>query len=64
MTEEGKAKAKEMQETIRNRLQNQEQYDDTIVKQMVDCIRVYKDKRLEIVFGGGITIEEYLQPVQ
>lgn len=64
MTEEGKAKAKEMQETIRNRLQNQDQYDDTIVKQMVECIRVYKDKRLEIVFGGGITIEEYLQPVQ
>ena len=64
MTEEGQAKAREMQETIQKRLLHQDEYDDVVVRQMIECIRVYKDKRLEIIFGGGITIEENLLPLQ
>ena len=35
-------------------------YDDTIVRQMIECIRVYHDGRLEIIFGGGYEIAEHL----
>lgn len=39
-------------------LTNMDQYDDRIVRQMVECIRVYHDGKLEIVFGGGTEIVE------
>lgn len=35
-------------------------YDDTIVRQMIECIRVYHDGQLEIIFGGGYEIAEHL----
>ena len=35
-------------------------YDDSIVRQMVECIKVYKDGRIQIILGGGYEIEEYL----
>ena len=41
-------------------LTNMDQYDDRIVRQMVECIRVYHDGKLEIVFGGGAEIIEYI----
>lgn len=39
-------------------LTNMDQYDDRIVRQMVECIKIYHDGRLEIVFGGGTEIVE------
>lgn len=37
-----------------------DQYDDSIVRQMIECIKVFDDGRLEIIFGGGYEVEEYL----
>ena len=36
-------------------------YDDTIVHQMIECVKVYPDGRLDIIFGGGYLIEEGLK---
>lgn len=33
-------------------------YDDSIVRQMVECIKVYPGGKLEIIFGGGYLVEE------
>ena len=33
-------------------------YDDAIVRQMIECIKVFDDKRLLIIFGGGYEVEE------
>ncbi len=50
----------EIQKTIDRRTQNSQVYDDSIVRQMIECIRVYHDGRLEIIFGGGYEMEEHL----
>lgn len=50
----------EIQKTISQRQKNKYTYDDSIVRQMIECIKVYKDGRLEIIFGGGYEIEEHL----
>lgn len=34
------------------------EYDDSIVRQMVECIKVYPSGKLEIIFGGGYLVEE------
>ena len=51
---------KEIQATIDSRSASINAYDDTIVRQMIECIRVYHDGRLEIIFGGGYEIAEHL----
>lgn len=51
---------KEIQATIDSRAAKANEYDDTIVRQMIECIRVYHDGRLEIIFGGGYEIAEHL----
>lgn len=33
-------------------------YDDSIVRQMVECIKVYPGGKLEIIFGGGYLVKE------
>ena len=45
---------------MNGRLASMDTYDDSIVRQMIECIRVFHDGRLEIVFGGGYEIEEHL----
>ena len=35
-------------------------YDDAIVRQMIECIEVFKDGKLLIHFGGGYEIEEHI----
>lgn len=37
---------------------HQDVYDDSIVRQMVECIKVFPDGRLEVYFGGGYCVEE------
>ena len=61
-SEDGELQARlaEIQETIANRKKNKDVYDDSIVRQMVECIKVYKDGRIQIILGGGYEIEEYL----
>ena len=36
------------------------QYDESVVRQMVECVKVYSGGKLEIVFDGGYTVEEEL----
>ena len=54
------ARLEEIQDTIAKRKKNKDVYDDSIVRQMVECIKVYKDGRIQIILGGGYEIEEYL----
>lgn len=37
------------------------EYDDTIVRQMIECIKVYDDNKIEVIFGGGTSIVEELK---
>lgn len=48
---------KEIQDTINEREANKDVYDDSIVRQMIECIKVFKDGRLLIIFGGGYEVE-------
>lgn len=48
----------QIQAIIAEREQNCMEYDDSIVRQMIECIKVYPGGRLEIIFGGGYLIEE------
>ncbi len=50
----------QIQSIIDQREQNSDQYDDSIVRQMIECIKVHKDSKLTIIFGGGYEIAEYL----
>lgn len=49
-----------IQELIEQRNNNRNCYDDSIVRQMVECIQVHKDGKLSVIFGGGYTVEEQL----
>ena len=40
-----------------------EWYDDSIVRQMVECIKVYADKHIEVIFGGGYAVEEMVEGI-
>lgn len=57
---EAQKRMDEIQKTIDERTLNSDKYDDSIVRQMVECIRAYGDKRVEVIFGGGIVVEESL----
>lgn len=48
----------QIQAIIAEREQDRTEYDDSIVRQMVECIKVYPGGRLEIIFGGGYLVEE------
>ena len=60
MTRSIQARLEEIQSIIAKRGANETQYDDSIVRQMIECIKVYGDGRLTIIFGGGYEIEETL----
>ena len=51
----------QLQQIIANRAARKMEYDDTIVHQMIECVKVYPDGRLDIIFGGGYLIEEHLE---
>jgi DNA invertase Pin-like site-specific DNA recombinase len=46
-------------ESIQNGLTD---YDDTVVRQMIECVRIYADGKTEVIFGGGYIIEEQITP--
>lgn len=60
LDEDYEAKMARIRTLIDQRQTNFDKYDDSIVRQMVECIKVYHDDRIEIIFGGGYTIEERL----
>lgn len=38
-------------------------YNDTAVRKMIECIRVYSDGALDVIFGGGYTIHDRVEIV-
>ena len=54
------ARLEEIQSIIAKRGANETQHDDSIVRQMIECIKVHNDGKLTIIFGGGYEIEEAL----
>jgi len=60
-TEGYQERLEELQQTIEKRKSADLTYDDSIVRQMIECIRVFHDGRLEIIFGGGYEIDEQLE---
>ena len=55
------ARLKEIQDIIDKRRENKDTYDDSIVRQRVECIKAYHDGRLQIILGGRYELEEYLE---
>ena len=47
-----------LQKIIEERSLNRDQFDESIVRQMIECIKVHEGGRLTIIFGGGYEIEE------
>lgn len=39
---------------------NYKTYDDAIVRQMIECVKVHEGGKLTIIFGGGYEIEEQI----
>ena len=60
-SDEQNRKLQFLSETIEQKRQHPDTYDDTIVRQMIECIRIHPNGKAEIIFGGGETIEEQLQ---
>lgn len=48
----------QIQAIIAEREDNRTEYDDSIARQMIECIKVYPGGKLEIIFGGGYLVEE------
>lgn len=40
---------------------NSDVYDDSIVRQMIECVKVFRDKKIVVIFGGGVEIEEVVE---
>ena len=49
-----------IQNIIEHREMHRYEYDDSVVRQMVECIKVHHDGKLTVIFGGGHEIEEAL----
>lgn len=47
-----------IQTTIDQRNARRQEFDDSIVRQMIECIKVYEDGQIKVIFGGGHEIEE------
>ena len=58
--QENDSRILQLQQIIADRSTRKMEYDDTIVHQMIECVKVYPDGRLDIIFGGGYLIEEKL----
>ena len=54
----------QLQEKIEYHEQHKFEYDDSLVRQIIECIKVYHDGRIEVIFGGGYTVEESLEPTE
>ena len=47
-----------IQEIIDERQAHQDVYDDSIVRQMIECIKVFSNGNIDVYFGGGNCIHE------
>ncbi len=55
-----KTKLEMIEREIREYDDRFDEYNDKIVRQLIECIKVYSDGRLEVFFGGGIKVDEHL----
>lgn len=39
-------------------------YNDTAVRKIIECIKVYEDGALDVIFGGGYTVHERVEIVE
>lgn len=58
--QERQERLRQIQATIDQRSAHRDTYDDSIVRQMIECIKVYEGGRLKIIFGGGYEVEEQI----
>lgn len=58
--EERQERLRQIQATIDERSANRDAYDDSIVRQMIECIKVYEGGKLKIIFGGAYEVEEQI----
>lgn len=49
-----------IQDSIDDRSAHHDTYDDSVVRQMIECIKVGEGGELTIIFGGGYEIEEHI----
>ena len=45
-------------DTIKNEEVSFDEFDDVIIRRLVECIRVMKDRRIVVVLKGGMTVED------
>ncbi len=49
-------------DALANEPEQSEAYDDTLVRQLIDTIRVVGENKLEIIFRSGLTYEQDISP--
>ncbi len=57
---ESKQIMKRIDKILNERIENADVYDDTIVRQMIECIKVFRDGHITVYFGGGTAVEEHI----
>ena len=40
------------------RIREYDDFAETVVRQMVECVKVFDGGKVEVVFGGGYAVEE------
>ncbi len=43
---------------MKGRIQEYDDFAETVVRQMVECVKVFDSGKVEVVFGGGYAVEE------
>lgn len=54
------AEMKRFMEVFQNEQIGFTQFDDVVIRRLVECIRVMKDKKVVVVLKGGLQAEEYI----
>ncbi|MBQ7597751.1 MAG: hypothetical protein IJU56_04135 [Clostridia bacterium] len=49
-----------MEEVIKSNQISFDEYDDVVVRRLIECIRVMKDRKIVVVLKGGLQAEEYV----
>lgn len=58
--EERQERLRLIQDTIDQREAHRDTYNDAIVRQMIECVKVHEGGKLTVIFGGAHEIEEHI----
>lgn len=58
--EERQERLRLIQDTIDQREAHRDTYNDAIVRQMIECVKVHEGGKLTVIFGGGYEFEEQI----